>query len=70
MTTIDERIFKIEFFLGGDWKFIATVNGLVHANANFAFIWCKCSETQRFDMRLQWLISDVKKVRIIEEISQ
>ena len=51
--TIDDRIFKIKFFLGGDWKFLATVNGLEHANANFACIWCKCSKTQRFDMHLQ-----------------
>ena len=71
MITVDERIFKITFFLGGDWKFLATVNGLEHANANFACIWCKCAKTQRFDMHLKWSISDVQKgARTIEEISQ
>ena len=52
MITIDERIFKITFFLGGDWKFLATINGLGHANANFACIWCKCAKIQYFDMHL------------------
>ena len=69
--TIDERIYKITFFLGGDWKFLATVSGLEHANADFACIWCKCAKAQRFDMDLQWSINDVKKgARTIEEISK
>ena len=69
--TIDQKIYKITFFLGGDWKFLATVNGLESANADFACIWCKCAKTQRFDMSLQWSINDATKgARTIEEISK
>ena len=69
--TIDQKIYKITFFLGGDWKFLATVNGLESANADLACIWYKCAKTQRFNMSLQWSINDVKKgARTIEEISE
>jgi len=39
---INEQIFKIVFFIGGDWKFLATVCGLDAANSEFSCIWCKC----------------------------
>ena len=52
--TIDEKVYKITFFL-------ATVNGLESANADFACIWCKCAKTQHFNMNLQWSNNDVKK---------
>ena len=37
--TCENRTFKIEYFLGGDWKFLATVCGLGPANQDFACIW-------------------------------
>ena len=70
LDVITMKIYKITFFLGGDWKFLATVNGLESANADFACIWCKCAKSQRFNMSLQWSINNVKKgARTIEEIS-
>ena len=59
--TVNQRVYKIKFFLGGDWKFLATVSGLESANAEYACIWCKCPTKQRYDMSLQWSINDVEK---------
>jgi len=53
VVTIDQRVYKITFFLGGDWKFLATVTGLESANADYACIWCKCPKKSRFDIKLQ-----------------
>ena len=68
--TVNQRVYKIKFFLGGDWKFLATVSGLESANAEYACIWCKCPTKQRYDMSLQWSINDVDKgARTIKEIT-
>ena len=40
--TIGQKVYRIIFFLGGDWKFLTTVNGIESANAEYAYIWCKC----------------------------
>ena len=40
--TVNNHKYSIEYFLGGDWKFLARVCGLGAANQNFACIWCKC----------------------------
>lgn len=36
--------YDIEYFLGGDWKFLAYVCGLGAANQDYACIWCKCPQ--------------------------
>lgn len=41
--------YDIEYFLGGDWKFLAYVCGLGAANQDYACIWCKCPGSERFD---------------------
>jgi len=33
--------YKIEYFLGGDWKILACIGGLSGANQDYACIWCK-----------------------------
>ena len=48
--------YKIELFLGGDWKFLATVCGIGPANHNFASIWCSCPKPQRWDVSKTWSI--------------
>ena len=73
--SIKEKVYKIIifWFLGGDLKFLATVCGLDSANAEYACIWCKCPKIQRFDMTLQWSITDINKgarTIIIQEISE
>jgi hypothetical protein len=39
-----KTIYKIEKFLGGDWKFLQTVLGITAANSNF---FCLCCEAKR-----------------------
>ena len=34
--------YNIEYFLGGDWKYLACVCGLGEANQDYGCIWCKC----------------------------
>ena len=50
--------FEIQYFLGGDWKFLALVCGLGKANQDFAYIWCKCPRSLRWDTSKQWSITD------------
>ena len=56
--TVNNHKYSIEYFLGGDWKFLACVCGLGAANQNFACIWCKCPRHERFDIRKKWSITD------------
>ena len=41
--------YKIEYFLGGDLKFLALVCGLGRANDDYACVWCKCPREQWWD---------------------
>ena len=41
--SVDNETFYFEYFLGGDWKFLACVCGIGAANADYACIWCKCA---------------------------
>ena len=34
--------FRIEYYLGGDWKFLAIATGIDAASSTYACIWCKC----------------------------
>ena len=48
--TVNSHKYSIEYFLGGDWKFLACVCGSGAANQNFSCIWCKCPGNERFDI--------------------
>jgi len=39
---IDGRPNNIEFYLGGDLKFLAIVCGIEAANTEYACVWCRC----------------------------
>ena len=56
--TVNSHKYSIEYFLGGDWKFLACVCGLGAANQNFSCIWCKCPRNERFDISKKWSITD------------
>lgn len=69
--TIQHNVYTILFFLGGDWKFLATVCGIESASAEYSCIWCKCPKSERSNMKLEWSISDPEKgARTIEEIRE
>ena len=68
MNTVDGVVYKINYFLGGDWKFLAIVTGIDSATSTYACIWCKCLSTERCLMDKQWSIVDSSKgARSIEE---
>ena len=60
----------MEYFLGGDMKFLALVCGIDSATADFSCVWCKCPRTDRWDMSKDWSVFDsLKGARTIEEIA-
>ena len=58
---IGQDTFSIEYYLGGDWKFLAAVTGIDAASSTYACIWCKCKRDERWDTSKEWSISDVTK---------
>ena len=70
--TVEGNILNLEFFLGGDWKFLATVCGIGPANQNFACIWCLCPKSLRHDTSKLWPLNDVSSQgsRTIEAIQK
>lgn len=71
IVTVQEKIYRIDLFLGGDWKFLATVCGIESATAEFSCIWCKCSKSQRADLDLEWSLTDPRKgARTTQEIKE
>ena len=59
--TVSGIKFDVHFYLGSDWKFIASVCGLDAANATFSCIWCKCAKTERHSLDSVWSIIDEEK---------
>ena len=60
--------FNIDYYLGGDWKFLAMVTGIDSATSTYACIWCKCPAIERHDTQQRWSIADVSYgARTIEE---
>ena len=56
------------YYLGGDWKFLATVTGIDSASATYSCIWCKCKKDERGDVHLKWSLTDTNNgARTIEE---
>ena len=51
----------IEYFLGGDMKFLSLVCDIDVANAEYPCPWCKCSSTARWDMDQDWSAFDQAK---------
>lgn len=67
---VDNYSFDIEYFLGGDWKFLAMCAGIDCAISEYACIWCKCAMSERSDLEKSWSITDQSKgARTIKEIS-
>ncbi|CAG8518447.1 7587_t:CDS:10 [Scutellospora calospora] len=46
--------FPVEFFLTGDWKYLALALGFNAANSIYFCLFCNCHESQRADMELNW----------------
>ena len=52
-------------------KFLAVICGVEAATSEYACVWCKCPKCQRWDMSLEWSITDpAKGARTIEVIAE
>ena len=56
--TVDSTTFSLEYYLGGDWKFLALATGIDCASSDHACIWCKCPALERHSSALKWSISN------------
>ena len=69
--SVEDQIFKLDYYLGGDMKFLAAVCGIEGATSEFSYIWCKCPKGKRYNMDLQWSILDESHgARTIEDIAK
>ena len=65
---IGGHLLSIEYYIGGDWKFLAMITGIDSASSNHACIWCKCPALERHDIHQKWSISCIDEgARTIEE---
>lgn len=66
--------YRLEFFLGGDMKFLLTVLGLNAANSKFSCIYCKIEKNDRFDMTKDedffWTGKMKKSIEEMKELSK
>ena len=68
---VGDEYFNIEWFLGGDWKFLACVCGLGAAISTHPCIWCKCTLYDKYDGTKEWSMVDTNKgARTIKEIEE
>ena len=44
---VDGKVFCVEFYLGGDWKFLALVTGIEAASSIYFCVWCKCPSDEK-----------------------
>ena len=67
---VSGHTFHIEYFLCSDWKFLAIICGLESATSTYAYIWCRCPSGQRYNMSMEWSITDpTKGAHTIAEIN-
>lgn len=58
--TVDGIEFAIEYYLGGDWKFLALATGIDSAASTYACIWCKCPSAECHISTVKWSMLDPK----------
>jgi hypothetical protein len=58
---IDGKKYLIEFFLGGDLKFLALIYGINNANSKFPCVWCTCPKDCFSDIKKEWSIQHCEK---------
>ena len=65
------HVYHLEYFLGGDWKFLACVCGIGAANAENACVWCICPKLKRYDTSKSWSVLDPEfGARTLDEIKK
>ena len=57
---IDNKIYNIQKYFGGDMKFLAIICGINAANSIYPCIWCKWCKSEKYDAEKIWSITSVK----------
>ena len=69
--SVDGKNYEIVWYLGGDWKFLASVTGIGAAVGNYPCIWCKCHKDEKHKLATRWSICDsTRGARTVEEITK
>ena len=66
---VGQDTFSVDYYMGGDWKFLASITGIDSASSTYSCIWCKCGRGERYDPDKEWSVTDSSKgARSVEEI--
>ena len=66
---VDGKDFLIEYFICSDWNLLAIICGIESATCTYPCIWCKCPSSERYNMDIDWSVSDSDKgARTIADI--
>ena len=69
--TVDGKDVSINFFLGGDMKFLLMVMGMTSATADYACLWCKVHKDNRWDTtKLSHYYNQQPLQRTLKEIKE
>ena len=61
----------IEWFLGGDWKFLAMACGIGSATSDYPCVWCVCKSSEKSEITKRWSAFDASKgERTVEQITE
>lgn len=68
--TVDGQIYSLDFFVGGDMKFLQILLGLGGSTGDYACPWCKVHKNDRHDLSKEWdFYHSSNLFRSIEEIN-
>ena len=66
---VGQDTFSVDYYMGGDWKFLASITRIDSASSTYSCIWCKCGRGERYDPDKEWSVTDNSKgVRSVEVI--
>ena len=70
--SLQGKIYQIDYYIGGDLKFLNIICGIDSCASQYSCIWCKCPSDQRYDTTRTWSMVDVKKggARTVKEIEE
>ena len=70
--SLQGKIYQIDYYIGGDLKFLNIICGIDSCASKYSCIWCKCPSDQRYDTTRTWSMVDVKKggARTVKEIEE
>ena len=68
--TVDGKEFTLEFYLGGDWKFLALVTGIEAATSKYFCVWCKCPSDEKHIPGIWSALNHERGARTVKETQE